>query len=191
MSYERIHVDEDNKLFYIRDGFSQEPLYLEFQNISSFDMDYRAETVKEGFIGDKALGSIAVELEMLMPVFIYNKIIAKNVKAKAKLNFFGTKFRYEYPKGMEEFLVRFMSTWNEAEEDAQQEYDQEIVNMSELEKAKTLFMIDDLENTSLEDVKEQRNRLIKMFHPDSGNVSDAKYAQKINNAYEIIKNNLN
>ena len=39
--------------------------------------------------------------------------------------------------------------------------------------------------------KKQRNRLIKMFRLDAGNASDAKYAQKINAAYEIIKKSLN
>ncbi len=56
-SYEKIHIDEDNLIFYISPGFLGEPLYLEFANILSFDMDYQAETVKEGIIGDKVLNS--------------------------------------------------------------------------------------------------------------------------------------
>ena len=63
--------------------------------------------------------------------------------------------------------------------------------MDELKKAKVLFMTDDMDDISLEDVKKQRNRLIKMFHPDAGNVLDTKYAQKINAAYEIIKKSIN
>ena len=187
-SYEKLHIDEDNKLFYISTGFFGEPLYLEFANVSSFDMDYQAETVKEGLIGDKVFGSVIVDLRMAVPKFAYIKVLAKDVKAKAKTNFLGTKVTYECPKKMEEFVIRFMTAWNEALEDIQQEYAQESVNMNELEKAKVLFMLDDIDDISLEDIKEQRNRLIRMFHPDAGNDSDTKYAQKINNAYEILKN---
>ena len=189
--YEKLHIDEDNLIFYISPGFLGEPLYLEFANILSFDMDYQAETVKEGIIGDKVFGRVLVELDMAIPNFTYAKVLAKDVKAKAKTNFLGTKVTYEYPKKMEEFLIRFMTAWNEALEDVQEEYTQDSVSMNELEKAKVLFMLDDTEDISLEDIKEQRNRLIKMFHPDAGNASDTKYAQKINAAYEIIKKSLN
>lgn len=53
-----------------------------------------------------------------------------------------------------------------------------------------LFMLDDLENITLEKVKMQRNRLIKTFHPDKGSADDTNYAQKINNAYEVLKSYL-
>ena len=189
-SYEKLHIDEDNKLFYISAGFFGEPLYLEFANVSSFDMDYQAQTVKEGLIGDKVFGDVTVALSMAVPRFTYIKVLAKDVKAKAKTNFLGTKVTYEYPKKMEEFLIRFLTAWNEALEDIQQEYVPESINMDELEKAKALFMIDDIDDISLEDIKEQRNRLIRMFHPDTGNDSDTKYAQKINHAYEILKDTI-
>ena len=62
-------------------------LYLEFANVSSFDMDYQAETVKEGLIGDKVFGSVIVDLRVAVPKFAYIKVLAKDVKAKAKTNF--------------------------------------------------------------------------------------------------------
>ena len=187
-SYEKLHIDENNKLFYISSGFFGEPLYMEFINLSFFDMDYQAETVKEGLIGDKVVGRVIVDLRMAVPDYSYIKVLAKDVKAKAKTNFLGTKVTYEYPKKMEEFLIRFMTAWNEALEEVQQDCTQNEVNMNELEKAKVLFMLDDIGDVSFEDIKEQRNRLIRMFHPDAGNDSDTKYAQKINKVYEILKN---
>ena len=57
---------------------------------------------------------------------------------------------------------------------------------SELEKAKTLFMVSD--NYSVEEIKKIRNRLIKSFHPD-GNEFDDEYAKKINNAYDVLIKN--
>jgi len=32
--------------------------------------------------------------------------------------------------------------------------------------------------------------LMKTYHPDTGSVTDNKFAQKINSAYEIIKSNI-
>lgn len=52
-------------------------------------------------------------------------------------------------------------------------------------------MLEDVENLTLEQVKKQRNRLIRMYHPDTGSDADTKFAQKINNAYEILKNSIN
>lgn len=186
-SYGDFHIDEDNKLFYIGSSFLDEPLYFEFKNISSFNMDYKAETFKEGILEDKVLGRVVVDLVMMVPNLTYNKILAKDVKAKADTNFLGTKVTYEYPREMEEFLARFITAWNEASDKAQQEHTQETVKMNELEKAKVLFMLDDVDNITIEDLKQQRNRLIKIFHSGTGNTANTKYVEKINNAYEIIK----
>jgi len=57
---------------------------------------------------------------------------------------------------------------------------------SELEKAKTLFMVSD--GYSVEEIKKIRNRLIKSFHPDGNDVGD-EYAKKINNAYDVLIKN--
>ena len=57
----------------------------------------------------------------------------------------------------------------------------------ELQQAMSLFMIDDLSVITLSELKAQRNRLIKTFHPDKATDADAKYAQKINAAYETLK----
>lgn len=59
-------------------------------------------------------------------------------------------------------------------------------SQSELEKAKTLFMVSD--GYSVEEIKKIRNRLIKSFHPD-GNEFDDEYAKKINNAYDVLIKN--
>ncbi len=186
--YGEIHMDEINRIFYVEGGLFERPLYLEFINVSSFDMDYQAEEVKESVFGDKVYGDVILDFEMAVPHFMYSKAIAVHVKAKAKTNFLGTKVRYDLPKGMEEFVVRFMTCWNEVLEEYTSQSQDTHIEMDEIEKAKVLFMLDDIDDITLEDIKEQRNRLIRMFHPDTGSESDTKYAQKINNAYEILKN---
>ena len=50
--------------------------------------------------------------------------------------------------------------------------------------------LDGRDDLTLEEVKKQRNRLIRMYHPDTGSAEDTQYAQKINNAYEVLKKSL-
>ena len=104
---------------------------------------------------------------------------------------------FEHPKGMEEFKTFFDLAHRHALEElirrmedeyAEREYTTEKeAPPSELQQAMALFMIDDLSGVTLAQVKEQRNRLIKMFHPDTGSDEDTRYAQKINAAYEVLK----
>lgn len=192
LHFTKVHIDEVHRLFYIENGLFEEPLYLQFENIHSFDLDFKAAEFKEGFLlGGQVVGEITLAIQMCVPEFSYFKVVAKDVKVKAKSNFLGTQITYDYPKKMEVFMVRFMSAWNDALEECEASPQETFANgMSELEKAKVLFMLDDIENLTIEDVKEQRNKLIQMFHPDIGNAEDTKYAQKINRAYEILKEHL-
>lgn len=54
---------------------------------------------------------------------------------------------------------------------------------NEVYDAMTLFMLES--PYTQEDVRKQRNRLMKSFHPDGNDISEV-YAQKINNAYNIL-----
>lgn len=58
-----------------------------------------------------------------------------------------------------------------------------------LSEAMALFMMENLDVLTEHELRTIRNRLMKSFHPDSSNDAD-KYAQKINEAYEILKNNI-
>lgn len=54
--------------------------------------------------------------------------------------------------------------------------------------ALNLFMLD--EGYTMDELKKQRNRFLKSFHPDEASEETKKYAQKINSAYEILKRNV-
>ena len=98
---------------------------------------------------------------------------------------------------MDEFLHYFYKAWETAinEKTAQLEAEawqnneqyQESAIPSQLQQAMALFMIDDLNGLTLDDIKQRRNRLIKTFHPDHGGAGDTQYAQKINSAFEVLK----
>lgn len=55
-------------------------------------------------------------------------------------------------------------------------------------KARALFMLE--ESFTEAELKSQRARLMKVFHPDNDNVDDHSYAQKINDAYLVLQKEL-
>lgn len=61
----------------------------------------------------------------------------------------------------------------------------ESVGMNEYERAKCLFMLDD--KYTLDELKTQRNRLLKAFHPDNTHDNSDRYIDRINRSYEILK----
>lgn len=59
---------------------------------------------------------------------------------------------------------------------------------SEYAKAKAAFMLED--GYTEKELKAQRNRLLKAFHPDEGDAGTTLYAQNVNRYYEILLDNL-
>lgn len=196
--YYNIHLDTANRLMYIDSFFDTDPVYFHLYNVKDLTFVFSAEEFKEGMINDKVMGKVLMNIRMGTPAFYYEKIVDKNAHSKAKKEFFGTKVKYENPKGMDEFMLYFNTARSvdiEAEcdrileEEFEEEYaeDDLIEASSELQQAMSLFMVDDLSAITLEELKAQRNRLIKTFHPDTASDADTKYAQKINAAYEVLK----
>lgn len=182
--FHNIHIDTENRIFYMGYGIDSETLFLRFAGITRFDMVFKAEDYKEGIFGDKVTGKILFELGMDTPYFYREEVLTTNAKAKAKKKLFGSKIEFENPSEMDDFMYYFNRAW---------EIDMAIMENSdytevspELQQAMALFMLDSLEDTTPEDLKNLRNRLIKTFHPDEGEADDAKNAQKINGAYELI-----
>lgn len=123
---------------------------------------------------------------MSTPYFYHDEVLISNAKAKAKKKLFGSKIEFESPNGMDEFIYYFTRAWEADVEEANAEFGGNTDASLELQQAMALFMIDNLGDTTLEDLKILRNRLIKTFHPDAGETDNAKHAQKINAAYEIL-----
>lgn len=195
--YYSIHIDSEHKIFYIGDEIDERTLFLEFSRLEEFDLVFHADEFKEGMVGDKVYGRILLKIKMAYPYFYYKAKLDDRVKAKAKKTFFGTEVKYENPKGMDDFLLYFMETWKSGLEysEIDDEDDNEDLNLdnpesNELNQAMALFMIDDLSAVTPDDLKEQRNRLIKTFHPDKATTDDTKYAQKINSAYDVLKKHI-
>ena len=87
---------------------------------------------------------------------------------------------------MDDFLGAFLFAWVTSQNEDVNNTGDPKEHVSELEQAMALFMLDSLDGVTLEELKVHRNRLMKVFHPDKGSVEDTRYAQKINNAYEVL-----
>ena len=197
--YYSIHIDTEHLIFYIGDWIDDKTLFLRFDHLADFDLVYHADEYKEGMVGNKVYGRLLLKVKMNYPYFYYETKLDEKVKAKAKKTFFGTKIEYENPKGMDDFLLHFFEAWktcladpdldDEDDDEFDDEHDETLggTQSSELAQAMALFMIDDLSAVTPSELKEQRNRLIKTFHPDKATANDTKYAQKINSAYDILK----
>ena len=193
-SYYNIHIDVEHGLFYMGKSVNDNTVFLRMRYVDDYTFKFTAEEIKEGTFGDKVTGKILFRIQMGHPIFYHEAVLDCNVKVKAKQAFFGTEYRYENPKGMDEFMMLFESArlddlraYQKSLEDEWYDSEEET---TELKQAMSLFMIDNLSDTTLESLRAQRNRLIKTFHPDATSDSDTKYAQKINAAYEILKQNI-
>lgn len=196
--YYSIHIDTEHLIFYLGDWIDDKTLFLRFDHLTDFDLVYHADEYKEGMASNKVYGRLLLKVKMNYPYFYYETKLDEKAKAKAKKSLFGTNIEYENPKGMDDFLLYFMEAWktglrdldlDDDEDDFDDGYDAVSggTQSSELAQAMALFMIDDLSTVTPSELKEQRNRLIKTFHPDKASSNDTKYAQKINSAYDILK----
>ncbi len=190
--YYSIHIDTENKLFYLGYDMNEKTVFFNFHSIEDFDLAFKAEVLKEGALGDKVKGEVLFVLKVNAPYFYHEEILDYSAKAKAKKKFLSNRVEYDNPKGMDEFLLFFQTAWKASLEEAyaQEQYKSatnDAVLSGDLQQAMALFMIDRIEDLSLERIKVQRNRLIKAFHPDKGSAEDTAYAQKINGAYEVLE----
>ena len=190
--YYSIHIDTENKLFYLGYDMNEKTVFFNFHSIEDFDLIFKAEELKEGMLGDKVKGELLLILKLDFPYFYHEEILDYSAKAKAKKKLLSNTVEYDNPKGMNEFLLFFQTAWRASLEEAYAQAEQanstgESQIASELQQAMALFMIDRMEDLTLDRIRAQRNRLIKAFHPDKGSSDDTAYAQKINNAYEFLQ----
>lgn len=189
-SYYSIHIDAVNELFYLGKKITEDTIFFKFSNVDNFDLDFNAKELKAGILGDKVTGDILFELSMTLPRFDHETKLATDVKTTAKKNLFGTKITYDSPADMSEFYAHFRTLWILSADDDCEGADESTSDSSPLQQAMALFMLDSLENVTLNDVTVMRDCLMSVFHPDKQSDSDAAFGQKINEAYDELKKHL-
>lgn len=121
---------------------------------------------------------------MNRPCFSNHAILRKDVACVAKPEkLFSSKYNYY----MADEFVDFIRTFSICFHMAHQQMEQNTEDITEIEKALALFMFDSMDEVTEDNLRKQRNILIKAFHPDN-NESNESYSQKINAAYELLQN---
>ena len=176
-----LKIDVENKLFSVGEAIPQKAIYS-FNSVFTHDFSCDVDEKKAKQIGRKH-----TDLYINMFYFLGNPCINDNICIKVttcsveKSGFLNKKRNYEFEHGEGYVLQMFSALVYEA----QHKNDKNVVELDELQKALALFMFDSLSDLTAEDIKAQRNTLIKAFHPDNVD-SDASYSQKINEAYEVL-----
>ena len=168
-----------------------------FTKINRKRLQKREAAAKELQIVFDELGQklqACVMLKELTPMQV--SILGQNLKEyedlKREINFENATA----PQAVLDKFDRVMSTTNDillssmnAQGNCEQksEYTEQPTGQLEIREALAVFLFDDINEVTLDKLKSQRNKLIKSFHPDGTN-EDEKYAQKINAAYELIRN---
>ena len=187
--YEKLILDFDNGLFCVADNLlnaiKKDTVFLELKNLAGYEFQFQPEELQSGILSEKVKGKTAFSFTTLNPPVAAEFILSYDAKAKAKSNLFKTKVSYEMPKEMTEFESAFvMSLYMHMPSNPEENVGEK---SSELKKALALFMYDSLEGIGEEELKAQRNRLIKAFHTDNDQSLSDQYAVKINTAYDILK----
>ena len=101
-----VHLDETNELFYL--DHIRPKIYFSLSDLYDFALEYRPETVKEGFLSDKVTGNIHLTIQAEFPPFSREKIIARDVKSTGEIKgVFNKKLAFQNPKGMDEINMIF------------------------------------------------------------------------------------
>jgi len=182
-----LKIDQERGLFSIGSGKSG-GLVLRFEDLIEYDVNYEPKELKEGFLNDKIIGDEYIKITTKVPSLLLTNTLHSDVKYKAKVQgILNPKYGYEFS---DEFynIIRVFSICAylaENKNNNDQTSESNMQNIGELQKALALFMFDDINEVTEEALKQQRNTMIKAFHPDN-NTSNEAYSQKINTAYELL-----
>ena len=190
VSYGKLFLDEKHGLICIDDKYKPgESLLLSAAMIESFIYDFIAKEANSGILHTEVIGDVVVAAVCQYPFFAALIKVKKDVKAPAKKKgIINKKIEYEMPEELQFFMLRMEACVRNEKERLRNQLERESLNeISDVNKAMALFMFDTLDGVTLSDLKIQRDRLIKTFHPDSGVDIDPGFAQKINVAYDALK----
>lgn len=197
--YGNLHLDEINGLFAICDikNFDESRKIKTYVKDIFKCRDLSAITIRlipspSQKNKKKIIGDIRLIATLDNPSFNINTIIKKQIAVEYKESSPGfivwddpielAYFKDSFNKTIEKIHIDQIKT-NYSEKIYQDKEDVELV------KAMAMFMIKD-RNYTMKEVKEQRNRLLKTFHPDEGNLKSSEYASDINHYYEILIKNI-
>lgn len=197
--YGNLMVDVVHGLFYINEGiFKQKPaddVIYDMRYVLGLNFDFLPEKYKEGALSKHVTGVCVLKLVLAVPQIEikYEIDCAMRCKLKKPGIYFAKIDDITFPNEWSEFYNIFLATImafrgveSGNRSGNKNDYNNDYNNDLELTKALATFMFSDISEVTMETLKHQRNKLIKAFHTDNGEENE-RYAQKINNAYNVIK----
>lgn len=184
-----LKIDTKRGLFSLDLGFKKSMVFR-FADLVDFDLNFKPEKVKEGLLGDKVKGNEFAAVELSRPRVYLEEIIKYGVSlGLRKKGILSSKYEYELSDAFLEAIRTFtICACVEASKD-NDAYQQGSRDIGKIEKALALFMFDSMDEVTPDSLKQQRNALIKAFHPDN-NESNETFSQKINAAYALLSSQL-
>lgn len=191
-SYGNLHIDEYHGLFAIC-----EKKQLVDGNIPDSCVDiFHCLDLEDVGIATKHANanenSVNIDVELMcvlsQPSISFKKIIKSNVSCAVKrIN--SETLQYSEPEGLSIFRNMFNQMYKTALEKYNFHTQNDFLTKHDIEvfAAKSLFMLED--GYTKEELKQQRNRMLKVFHPDESRNDTtlmAEYTKKINDAYKLL-----
>lgn len=182
------YLDAVNELFVIGDKrlfkddrLKENPLDIySCGNITDFSMDFIPQK-------NRKYGDSFIKLSLSHPYFSLTEKIKENMMFETEIK---DNYIYYYkPKAFMSFYQTFINTIEKASKRSWK-YSTDISlakeekDLPKRKEAMALFMLE--EGFSKEDLKRQKNILLKAFHPDSKNTESGAYVQKILDAYKVL-----
>ncbi len=181
----KLSIDTKRRLFSLGEG-KKAGMVLRFADLNGYELNFKPEEIKEGLLGDKVKGSEYVAVELVAPRVYLEDYVKFGVKVKAKVkSYIGREYEYDFTSEFKKIIRIFANCAQVEVKKRNAAYNREIAKQEEIKKALTLFMFDSIDDVTEESLKQQRNTLIKAFHPDNNNSNEVQ-SQKINAAYELL-----
>ncbi len=191
-SYGLLHIDENHGLFCITNGKNLECGKVKKDSLDVFDSIYVSDLGLSIKTQDVTENAIYVSVNMLCILESPKISINLPIKNKAACKAIRTDVNtLTYREPAELTLIRniFIQMRLRKIQRYNEEYSKHFISKKTMEEftARCLMMLP--EDYTQEELKKQRNRLLKVYHPDENNIDEnmEKYTQMINDAYRKLK----
>ena len=161
-------------------------IVLRFTDLIGYDINFEPEKVKEGVLTDRVQGREYVKVDMHRPNVKLDEVLSYSASYPLKKKgILRSRYEYQFSEKflniIDTFVVgMFMDEMRRDGEnvDSKQEMDR-------IMKALELFKFDSLADATKENLRTQRNALVKEFRP-GGDEDNATYVQRINDAFDLL-----
>ena len=186
-SHGTVQIDTERGLFKIKDPYEEEGMVFRFEDLNDYDIDFKPEDMEKSFMDACIMGEEYIMVDLIRPsVRIEETLDLTAIYSAKKKGILSSKYEYNLEGDFVGFIRTFTTCVYLEQEKQNAAWTDETGKIDEIQKALALFMFDSMEDVTIENLKKQRNTLIKAFHPDN-NESDEHYSQKINAAYELLQ----